>query len=182
MGRRRRNAVGEQVALTPMERRLIEGLGRGLSMPEAARQAGYANTDSAARKLRPGGKEGANFRAVFLTLCEKEGLTDRALIKPLKEALKAKDVKWNMAKRRWDRFVSHPTRIHAAEIGLKLKGRFPKDDERGALVAVNITTNLSGGDDGPSPVSGGFTVSTKVDSDHEDPEQVPKPLPFETEK
>ncbi len=165
-----------------MEQRLLKGLGRGLSVSEAARQAGYRDASNAHRKLNPASKEGANFRAAFLMLCEREGLTDKALIKPIKEGLKAKDVKWNMAKRRWDRFVSYPTRIHAAEIGLKLKGRFPKDDERGALVAVNITTNLSGGDDGPSPVSGGFNVSTKVDSNHEDPVQVSKPLPFETEK
>ncbi len=182
MGRRRRNALAKQAPLTPMERRLIDGMAQGLSVSEAAREAGYKHVDSAHRKMRPDGKEGARFRAAFLELCEKQGLTDKALLKPIKEALKATDVKWNTGKRRWDRFVSHPTRTHAAELGLKLKGRFPKDDERGSLVAVNITTNLSGGDDGPSPVSGGFNVSTKVDSDQEDPEQVSKPLPFGTEK
>jgi hypothetical protein len=63
-------------------------------------------------------------------------------------------VKWNPAKEGWDSFIDHRTRLDASKMGLELRGRFPRGDERGPMVAVTVLTNLQA----PEEPGGAFTI------------------------
>ncbi len=170
MAKRRKTAVAKQVSLTRKERKLIKALNAGRSVPEAAKVAGYKNVQPVYRKLHPSGYgtgEGKVFKAAWLELCEKAGLSDSALMKPIREGLKAMRDRWNTTKLSFEPVPDHPVRLQAAKMGLDLKGRFPKGDDIGTKVAVVINTNLTGGDDGPSPVSGGFSARAVVEQPKE---------------
>lgn len=161
MAKRRKTAVEKQVVLTRRERKLIKALHAGQPIPEAAKVAGYKNVQPVYRKLHPTGYgtgEGKAFRAAWLELLEKAGLSDRALVKPIREGLRAMRDRWNATTLSFEQVSDHPVRLQAAKMGLDLKGRFPTKDEGGPLVSVRIITNLTTGDDGPSPISGGFSA------------------------
>ncbi len=165
MAKQRKTAVERQVSLTRRERKLIKALNAGRSIPEAAKVAGYKNVQPVYRKLHRdgyGSGEGKAFRAAWLELLEKAGLSDSALVKPIREGLRAMRDRWNATTLSFEQVSDHPIRLQAAKMGLDLKGRFPKGDEIGTKVAVVINTNLTGGDDGPSPISGGFSARAEV--------------------
>ncbi len=170
MAKRRKTVVEKQVCLTCKERKLIKALNAGKAIPEAARVAGYKNVQPVHRKLHATGYgtgEGKAFRAAWLELLEKAGLSDSALVKPIREALKANRQHWNNKTQQYEDTKDHNTRLQAAKMGLDLKGRFPKADDIGTQVAVVINTNLTGGDDGPSPISGGFSARAVVEQPKE---------------
>ena len=132
--------------LTVKERRLLHNLASGMNRHQAAIAAGYSNPATAYLKMHKDGygtDRGANFRAHYLALMDAMGLTDEAILQPVEDGLKAKVPKWNAERKRWDHFTDHPTRLHAADMGLKLRGRYPPVDQRGPVVAVHVETNLT---------------------------------------
>jgi hypothetical protein len=72
-------------------------------------------------------------RVAFLTICEEQGLTDKAIIGVIADGLQAEygDAKPN-----------HGIRLKAAELGAKLKGHFPTSGEGDRVTQINIQTNL----------------------------------------
>ncbi len=128
--------------LTPKQRIAMKALLEGKSYREASSLAGYARPHHVKEVLRPNNPDGKSFRAEWARVMDRAGLSDGKLLRPINDALFAKNPRWNNKTQRWDQFADHPVRLKAAEMGLNLKGRFPKGDTAGPMVAVAIYTNL----------------------------------------
>ncbi len=176
--KRQKNRRGEAKPvgreLTVKERRLLRGLAEGMNRHQAAIAAGYSNPATAYLKLHPSGYgtgRGANLRAHYLALMDSLGLTDEAILQPIEDGLRAKVPKWNVDKKGWDHFKDHTTRLHAADMSLRLKGRYPQVDQRGPVVAVHVETNL---EDPTTQETEAFEVVAKGEVKSEDQRKQPR--------
>lgn len=126
--------------MTIKQRKLAKGLAKGLTGKDAAIQAGYREKSAkciASDYLND--PKHFEFQGYLWKLLDRQGLTDRKLLSPVREALKANrvisarviiksddpSVKLEEATSRTDDFIEvpdHPTRLKAAELGLKLRG------------------------------------------------------------
>jgi len=141
--RRAEKKVPHHKRLTMKQRVAIKYLLEGHSFSQAAKLAGYKKEGTLREYLRPNNHaNGKTFRKHFLQRMEAAGLSDGALLRPIKDGLTANMPKWNSKKEGWDTFVDIGSRLKAAEMGLNLKGRFPTNEEKGPLVSVVVQTNL----------------------------------------
>ena len=148
-------------ALTLKERKFVQALLEGKNRRQAALAAGYKSDSTGYSKLHPTGYgtgRGGNLRAYFMKLMEDMGLDDQSLLQVLRDGVKARCPKWNASTKRWDFFVDSGTRLEAADMGFKLRGRYPPAEDRGTLVAVHIETNLTD----PEEVDDAFVVEAKA--------------------
>jgi len=127
---------------TRRHRVAIKALVAGHSTAEAAKMAGYKSPHHINHMMDPKNPAGKNFRQLFMALMDKAGLTDEALLRPIKTGLTARMPKWNNRKQDWDQFADIGSRLTAAKMGLELKGRFPSEQDKGPMVAVIVETNL----------------------------------------
>jgi hypothetical protein len=127
--------------LTPQQRSLVKNLIKGMSITDAAREAGYADNGYVGQI---GSQALENIRLKMPSVLDKHGLTDDVLVENyLKPALEAEETEFA-------KFEGHITdqvnvvawspRLTALDLAFKLKGSYaPRDvDEASLAVTVNI--------------------------------------------
>jgi hypothetical protein len=112
------------------QRVVLQDLASGGNASEAVRQAGYsasAATEQGYENLRK-----PRIRAALADLLPLNGITDARTLRRLFERLQAskRSVKYDEKRGHWAysrREPDHATRLHAADLALKLQGAYPKE-------------------------------------------------------
>lgn len=117
--------------LTSKQRALVKGVAAGKSVHRAALEAGYSPAVA-----RSDVYQNPRLRVAITKLMDEMGLDEAALLKALKDALRA---------HRRGKIPDHPIRLRAAETGLKLRGHLGKEDGAPVQGPSGITFRFEGG-------------------------------------
>lgn len=128
--------------LTPQQRALVKNLTKGMSITEAAREAGYADNGYVGQM---GSQALENIRLKMPAILDKHGLTDEVLVenylKPLLNAEETEFAKFEGRITDERNVVAWGPRKEGLDIAFRLKGSYaPKSADE--LDAANITINL----------------------------------------
>ena len=103
--------------MTIKERRLIQGVVAGKSQTQAAIAAGYSPRSANEQASRALAKD--NVRSSLERLMDREGLTERKLLQPIKEGMAAKALYQGLETPAPD----HMSRLRSTEMAWKLRGK-----------------------------------------------------------
>ena len=140
--------------MTVKEKKLIQGVAKGMSQTQAAIAAGYSARS--ARSVASDTLAKPNVRTALERLMDKQGLTETALLQPIKDGLTAQrvlsarviiksddpTVQTETANTRTDDFIETPdhlVRLKASEQGWKLRGKLLQQVQQ----TVNAPTQIN---------------------------------------
>jgi len=135
--------------LTPQQRALVKNLVKGMSITDAAREAGYADNGYVGQM---GSQALEAIRLKMPEVLEKAGLTDEALVENyLKPALEAEETEFAKFEGRITderNVVAWGPRLTALDLAFNLKGSYaPKQDLlQKTAIAVKVTVEHIGRD------------------------------------
>lgn len=125
--------------LTPQQKALVKNLAKGMSISDAAREAGYADNGYVGQI---GSQALENIRLKMPEVLEKHGLTDDALVENyLKPALDAEETEFAKFEGRITdsrNVIAWGPRLQALDIAFNLKGSYPRKDGHALLVGLKI--------------------------------------------
>jgi phage terminase small subunit len=113
----------KEKALTLPQRRLIKGISAGLSVAEAARRAGYAESTIESRIYSKEMFGNVRIQKAIKDILDEQGLSDERLVEVLKEGIGVVKVVSAGA----TEIADHAVRHKFLETALKLKGHLPRD-------------------------------------------------------
>jgi phage terminase small subunit len=128
--------------LTPQQRALVKNLTKGMSITDAAREAGYADNGYVGQM---GSQALENIRLKMPAILDKHGLTDEVLVedylKPLLNAEETEFAKFEGRITDERNVIAWGPRKEGLDIAFRLKGSYaPKSADE--IDAGNITINL----------------------------------------
>jgi hypothetical protein len=151
------------------QRFVLQYLASNGNASEAARQAGYAPaaaTEQGYENLRK-----PRIRAALADLLPLNGITDELILLRLFEGLQAKKrhVKYDEKRGYWSysrRETDHATRLHAADLAMRLKGAYPREGQQPGSYTLIISQEQSvqSGEAAPPPAG---TPGTPAGERHE---------------
>jgi hypothetical protein len=124
------------------QRFVLQYLASNGNASEAARQAGYspaAATEQGHENLRK-----PRIRAALADLLPLNGITDALILRRLFEGLQAtkRHTKYDEKRGHWcysRQETDHATRLHAADLAMKLKGAYPKEGQQAGSYTLIIS-------------------------------------------